>query len=1102
MNKFKFIILFFLCCCVIFPQNEEKRIYIPYDKLDSLEISKDTTIYLPYATYEKMCQALNQQRNLEDQNNVVVTQATYQVEWKESLIHWKAFLEIHVLKEGNHIVFLPFSNITIEQALFNNKSALLLFQNNVYQLHVNVQEPGKHILELSFVTPLEKEQTNIQTTVLQIPPTPIAKLTLQYQAPENIDTELFQKTKFVIQPSLKTTTKQEERNIEIETLLGNTDSLKIQCITEQKYATPIRNILHVENISHLEFAENYLKLQAQLYYDAIQGQTEELQLQIPHDFRILSIQSNKGPDIKEWTIHDQNLVVHLAEPLKNSDPNSADLLLHIQMEQMKNSIPDTYTLPVLQFQDIEREKGYYIIQVHDLYDLQMTKNTNILQIDIQDLPNTISKENIQYAYKYLSPDFTLTGEVTKKQAEYEVLSNIYMYIDETQEKIDSYFTYNIKKSRIFETDIFIPQGFTIMDAKAFDMNADTLYDSNTNQTYYEEQIKEYQEKFINDQRCLHIIFKKGIRTNRLVIFLVLQKKHEPIQNSMTLDLPNLQVYNAQREQGNIGIGVKQSLTIHSIENTQKNIFPLDIKDLYKKGERPNYSVLNLGFDYYGHPIASQFQINKREPYVTAQVYNTMEMEETTVKIVHTINYTIQYTGINQFIFSLPNSIAKKITTNNISDNKNRIKEIQQTKDDANTTYTVFTQSEMLEPYTLQVKYETKLENLDKPQIYTMYPLVTKNTKQEIGFYTWKKANDMNIYFTDVQNAETIDVNDAIYQAQDKTNILALFKYTVPNSKISAYIQKVTFEPVLNTVIQRLHITTTVNKDYTSKNEAVILIHNNRKQMLDFKIPANSRLTSVSKVKELPNPNSTYRPDFEALNYLEPMNWSTVDKKETFKVNIASNTQQNKPFILVIKYETNLKKGNMDIYGDFIIPSVDFLDVPVTYFTWELGLPSEYQYIKFDTTHTKNFHSDSRQWRNLAALLNISSCTAYINVNSHDTGVIPIYPVQGQKFCFYKLNGNGMIHIYYIHCTIMNTLHVIVALITFFLIYVLPKTKKIRRLTMILFLLFLSLILSTLNLGNYQTLYITMFVTIIITTAILAPLHVIIKIGQKLFYNKE
>jgi hypothetical protein len=80
MNKFKFIILFFLCCCVIFPQNEEKRIYIPYDKLDSLEISKDTTIYLPYATYEKMCQALNQQRNLEEQHNVVVTQSTYLVE--------------------------------------------------------------------------------------------------------------------------------------------------------------------------------------------------------------------------------------------------------------------------------------------------------------------------------------------------------------------------------------------------------------------------------------------------------------------------------------------------------------------------------------------------------------------------------------------------------------------------------------------------------------------------------------------------------------------------------------------------------------------------------------------------------------------------------------------------------------------------------------------------------------------------------------------------------------------------------------------------------------------------------------------------------------
>lgn len=505
--------------------------------------------------------------------------------------------------------------------------------------------------------------------------------------------------------------------------------------------------------------------------------------------------------------------------------------------------------------------------------------------------------------------------------------------------------------------------------------------------------------------------------------------------------------------------------------------------------------------YFDHPIAAKFKIEKRDPLVTAEVYDYINVEENVLKHNFHIFYNVKYTGVKEFSFTLPKNIAKQVPKSRVNDNAGLIKQILITEKDQNQTlYTINTQREILGSYKIEVTYEEKIGQIEKIKQIPIFELITQKTKREHGFLVFKKNNNFSMEFINWKGLETTDINDPNFAKGNKKGVLAVFKYPTHGFTMTMLLQKLLFEPVLNTVINRLHISTTLDKDFKTRNEAVISLVNNRKQMLEFEVPEGSKVTSVARLKRMP---SRYRrlSASEINRNLEALTWSKTKEKRRFKVNIATNVQKNAPFVLIIKYDTTLDKGKMGYIGDFEMQAITFIDVPVTYFSWILGLPSEYQYKGFDSNLVRHFPMYYGMWNALykvrrpryrgvwSSLSYLTASIAYsikpiIHYDKVDTseikqdaetGVIPIYPVEGRTFAFSRLNGGGNIKVSYIYNNWLYTIDFIIFLLTCLTVIVIPKLKFIKRLSFIFVLFAISLLLCYMNLFGYQDVYVSIFV---------------------------
>jgi len=1092
------LMLLLFCLAPLFAQNpppageiKERIIYIPYRQLENLAPSKETGIYLSYQEYRQLLDELEKlkQRPPELPASAVISEMSYQGKVVENFLEVEAIGTLNILKEGWHSVELKFGNIAIKQAKWNDEPALLRWENGGYVLMFQSAQPGKGQLKLNFMVSVQKDAQMNAIAQFFVPRAPIAQLHLEIPG---LSEEQESRMKVQVEPSITTDIKHSKGMTSVQALLGNTDQIKIVWQSEAERKVEIKNLVHAENISRLEIGENFLHLQCKVRYDLIQGNVAALQLKLPDGFRILSVNAAQGGTIRDWTLDDTNtlLTVNLHEKIANQGEGRSDFDLDLKLEKMLRSAEEKLALPVLGILDVEREKGFYTIAVSDVHNLKIIERKDISQVDFQDLPDYVSRQDIQFAFKYLKQPFVLQLELEKKEPEYEVITNVYASLDETLYKLYSYFTIDIKKSRIFGAKIEIPTGFVLLDAKAYDL---------ASREKALDQIKEYREISEPDKQILAIVFKKGIKSSSLVIRLHLQKKFAQEEKERMISLPVFKVQGAKRETGNIGLSVKPSFNITTVEKSQKNVFPLDIRELFQQGDRPPYQQVNIGLRYFDHPIAAEFKIEKRDPLITAEVYNYVDIAENVLTHRLHIFYDVKYTGVKEFSFVLPKDIAQHVPQSRITDpnpSGSSIKEISLTPDETAKTvlYTVQIQRDFLGTYELVVVYEKKLDPTLTSQTHEIFDLITQNTKRENGFIVFKKNTNLSLEFIGVKGLENTDINDPMFSRGNKDGVLAIFKYSSHGYQLTMEMKKLMFEPVLNTVIQRLHISTTLNKDFTCKSEAVVLLINNRKQMLEFEVPEGSQVTSVSRVKTMPSVYNRMKA-VDLDNCLEPLNWSRTDKPRCFKVSISTNVQKSTPFVLVIKYETTLKKGEMGYSGDMTLTSLNFSDVPITYFTWELGLPIEYQYTWFTSNLHRNFNIYYGLWGVLAEILfNHGLDTTEIKQDA-ETGVIPIYPIEGKYYSFYRLNGQGYITISYLYNNWLNTLHLLIflAIAGFFLIT--AKLQRVALLPLVFLFIAVSILLASLNLQGYQDLYLTVFVATVAVTVIIAIFRFFEWMGQ-------
>lgn len=168
----------------------------------------------------------------------------------------------------------------------------------------------------------------------------------------------------------------------------------------------------------LRVGEGLIRGVAWVDYSIIQSGVQELKVLVPEDISIIDV---TGPDLASWEVRDTDagkvLYAFLNYKVKNA------YTLNIAYDKSMGKTSAVVEVPRLRLLDVEREKGFYGVEVLTNVEVKLEKMSSMAQIDAAELPSSITyaaKHPVLLGFKYLKHPYSLVLDV-KKHADVPIL---------------------------------------------------------------------------------------------------------------------------------------------------------------------------------------------------------------------------------------------------------------------------------------------------------------------------------------------------------------------------------------------------------------------------------------------------------------------------------------------------------------------------------------------------------------------------------------------------------------------------------------------------------------------------------------------------------
>ena len=116
---------------------------------------------------------------------------------------------------------------------------------------------------------------------------------------------------------------------------------------------------------------------------------------------------------------------------------------------------------------------------------------------------------------------------------------------------------------------------------------------------------------------------------------------------------------AERHEARVGVAIHVSLKANTTD--RGDLREEDVRNLVQiPVPKPDLTPLTLGFRYRGAAKPAQVQFELRKPRVSAFVSTLLEVRESLLRHVWTIDYTVEYAGVDQFLVAVPKEIADEV----------------------------------------------------------------------------------------------------------------------------------------------------------------------------------------------------------------------------------------------------------------------------------------------------------------------------------------------------------------------------------------------------------------------------------------------------------
>jgi hypothetical protein len=244
----------------------------------------------------------------------------------------------------------------------------------------------------------------------------------------------------------------------VEAVIGSSDKVDLEWTPRMKRVQDMEATVFSQSTSVVTLGGGVVNTRSVLDYVVAQGELRQSKVRLPSGQRLLRVE---GEWIRTWEIITEGGVETLVVDLvKGVSPGWR---LTVETEKVLGSMPATVGIAVPHAAEVKRETGLVAVRSTEETAIAVEGGAELQRVDAAEFLR-VAKEKIgdvNIAYRFLKPDFTLTARVEAVQSQIEAVVRNHLRIGAEQLHLSAVLDYNIKKAGVFVLKLAVPAGWKV-----------------------------------------------------------------------------------------------------------------------------------------------------------------------------------------------------------------------------------------------------------------------------------------------------------------------------------------------------------------------------------------------------------------------------------------------------------------------------------------------------------------------------------------------------------------------------------------------------------------------------------------------------------------
>jgi hypothetical protein len=449
------------------PGQPDLTLYIPYDPeggtpLDSQQaylLDEDFQRLWHQAHPEPLEQTL-------PEVGAIVSHAEFSGRLQDDIARFDGRLLIHHLDSGWARAALPLDDVALESLEINGRPASLDDDGDVPAILLD--QPGPHVVDVRFSVPVSRLGATGRM-VLPLRSVPSGRLLFQLppgdldvqitgsaggwrQIPQPVaadDTETSESP----DPETQTPTAAEIGDM-VSVPLGEMGDLAVSWQPRLAEARE-GHLMSADQMLHIGVRDSGVHFGSHIHYRIQQGAVHELQLRIPPDIAVRSVQ---GRDVADWSIEADDsgtAASRLVVALKTERTTSTDL--HVDAVRRDGQTTGTIEIDTTEPLGVARETGRIAVQCSSPFQVRVERADNVDQIDRASVePQHADDGHFVAAYRYTSRPWSLRLQSERLQPQVQVDSRTAVAVGARQTTLHSLLSLQVAGAPVRSFDLQLP----------------------------------------------------------------------------------------------------------------------------------------------------------------------------------------------------------------------------------------------------------------------------------------------------------------------------------------------------------------------------------------------------------------------------------------------------------------------------------------------------------------------------------------------------------------------------------------------------------------------------------------------------------------------